>query len=89
MMVGRAVASAVAVFDLRLVVLTGVRARRRSASRCSTPPGASSTSAAAWPTCAPAPTAASTACASSSRALGREAPLVGAAALARWSRVAA
>ena len=62
----------------------GVRPDARSTRRV-----ASSTSAAAWPTCAAAPTAASTVSASSSASLGREAPLVGAAALARWSSVAA
>ena len=75
MMIGRAVASAVAVFDLRLVLLAGRRAGGVRRTRCSTPPVASSTSAAASPTSGPAPTAASTASASSCPTLGRVAPL--------------
>ena len=67
MMIGRAVASAVAVFDLRLVLLTGA-VPRRSAAPAGGRAGASSTSAADSATCGPAPTAPSTASSWTSRA---------------------
>ena len=74
MMIGRAVASAVAVFDLRLVVVTGAVPARVRPARCSTPPAASSTSAAGCPTCGPAPTVPSTGSRLDFAALGAEAP---------------
>jgi glucokinase len=84
MMVGRAVASAVAVFDLRLVVLSGAvtgtfgpafldAARRELEQRCRLAhvrPGSEH---------APHPVRLEVS------ALGRDAPLVGAAAIARWN----
>ena len=54
------------------------RARPRSAPRCSTQRGASSTSAAGWGTCGAAPTARSSWCTSRSRRSAVEAALVGA-----------